>query len=391
MAMRFLSLAILLMFCASAPVLAQAPVPRNHPTQEIETKRKETEAREKELKAKMKDIKSDLNDKKQDMISVAQEIKQNEKKLLELEAKIDKRRQEQLAIEVRLNEDRGAISNLVLALERVRRVPPEALLARPGAPLETAQSAMLLQSVLPRVYDRAEGLKADLDSLKTIMTELKEDREKVIKTAKQLETNHQKLAGIMSSRKSLYAATEKNFKKQQAELKQISLQASNLKDLVARIEKKQREENNRSKQASASTPAYMKTPVPKTGEAQLPISGIIKVSYGKTDEIGAVSQGLKIEGRKGALVVAPMGGVVDYAGPFKGYGQIVILRHQKAYHSLIAGLDKIDTVVGRAVSAGEPLGQMASSSSNGDAPVLYYELRYKGHPVNPSKKISGLR
>jgi septal ring factor EnvC (AmiA/AmiB activator) len=388
--MRFLILVALLILSAPA-AMAQAPVPRNHPTQEIEEKRKATEAREKELKDKMQDIKSDLKDKKQDMISVARDIKQNEKKLLELEAKIDQRRQEQLAIEVRLNQDKGAISNLVLALERVRRVPPEALLARPGAPLETAQSAMLLQSVLPRVYDRAEGLKSDLDSLKTIMSELKENREKVIKTAKQLETNHKKLASIMSSRKHLYAATEKNFKIQQAELKQISLQATNLKDLVARIEKKQQEENNRSKKSSAYTPAYMKTPVPKAGEAQLPISGIIKVSYGKTDEIGAVSQGLKIEGRKGALVVAPMGGVVDYAGPFKGYGQIVILRHQKGYHSLIAGLDKIDTVVGRAVSAGEPLGQMASSSSDGNAPVLYYELRYKGHPVNPSKKISGLR
>ena len=389
--MRFLSLLIALTLIAPATG-AQTPVPKNHPAKEIEEKRKATEAQEKKLKAEMSDIKSDLKSKKQNMISVAREIKQNEKKLLELESKIDQRRQEQLAIEVRLNEDKGSISNLVLALERVRRVPPEALLARPGAPLETAQSAMLLQSVLPRVYDRAEGLKTDLDKLKEIMTELKDDREKVIKTAKKLETNHKKLAGIMSSRKSLYAQTEKNFKKQQAELKQISLQATNLKDLVARIERKQREEDKRVKTASASvTPSYMKTPVPKAGEAQLPISGLIKVRYGKTDDIGAVSQGLKIEGRKGALVVAPMGGVVDYAGPFKGYGQIVILRHQKGYHSLVAGLDKIDTVVGRAVSAGEPMGKMASSSADGNAPVLYYELRYKGQPVNPSKKISGLR
>ncbi len=86
-----------------------------------------------------------------------------------------------------------------------------------------------------------------------------------------------------------------------------------------------------------------------------------------------------------------MGGVVDYAGIFKGYGNIIILRHEKDYHSLIAGLDKIDTIVGRAVNAGEPMGKMVSSSSDGGQPVLYYELRHKGKPVNPSKKISGLK
>lgn len=387
--MRFW-LSILLVFCVS-DAYAQTPMPPTHPAQELEEQRTATQKKEKELKQKMKNIKSDLKSKKDQMISVARDIKRNEKKLLELEAVIDQKRQEQLAIEVRLNEDKGAISNLVLALERVRRVPPEALVARPGAPLETAQSAMLLQSVLPRVYDRAEGLKTDLDELRSIMTSLKEDREKVLTTSKKLEQDHKKLAGLMAERKSLYSKTEKNFKKQQAELKQISLQATNLKDLVARIERKQREEDARRKRTATRATGYMKTPVPKAGQAQLPISGLIKVNYGNTDDIGAVSQGLKIEGRAGALVVAPMGGVVDYAGPFKGYGQIIILRHEKGYHSLVAGLDKIDTVVGRALSAGEPIGKMASNASGGQAPVLYYELRYKGQPVNPSRKISGLR
>ena len=165
--------------------------------------------------------------------------------------------------------------------------------------------------------------------------------------------------------------------------------AAALEKAITDLETRAKEEEARRKASGATSARYMKTPVPKTGEAQLPIAGLIKVNYGNTDDIGAVSKGIKIEGRGGALVVAPMGGVVDYAGPFKGYGQIVILRHQKGYHSLIAGLDKIDTVVEQAVSAGEPIGKMASSG--GKSPLLYYELRYKGQPVNPSKKISGLR
>ena len=390
--MRFLFIILLAVTLFIPPTLAQAPVPREHPVKDVENQLKSSAAREKALLKQMKNLKSDLAGKRRNMIKVAAKIKKNEQMLLDLEHRIDGKRQEQLVIEVRLNEDQGSIADLVLALERMRRVPPEALLARPGAPLETAQSAMLLQSVLPRIYGRAEGLKQDLDRLKSIIESLKQDRAAAVLTAKQLEKNHSKLSSLLSERENLYSQTAEDVKKQQKQLQAISLQARNLKDLVGRIERRQRDEDARRKQGSSSkSVGGVRTPIPKAGQAQLPISGIINVGYGKADDIGAVSEGLKIGGRAGALVVAPMGGVVDYAGSFKGYGQIIILKHQKGYHSLIAGLGKIDTVVGRAVSAGEPIGKMGQNSSDQAAPTLYYELRYKGHPVNPSKKISGLK
>ncbi len=375
---------------------AEIPLPSAHPVKEIEDELKTKQQREQELKKEMQAIKSGLDEKKQDMLSVAKKIKKNEQKLINLEQRIDAKEQEQLAIEVRLNQDRGSISDLVLALERMRRIPPEALLARPGAPLETAQSAMLLQSVLPSIHHRAEGLKKDVEALEKIITDLKADRESVIETSKNLETDRKKLSAILSEREQLYSKTAHDVEEQQAELKKISSQAKNLRDLVARIEKRQKEEDERHKQvslnSSSSKTIARATPtrIPRAGEAQLPVSGLIRVGYGKQDDIGAISQGLKIEGRENALVVAPMGGVVDYTGNFKGYGQIIILKHQKGYHSLVAGLGKIDTVVGRAVSAGEPIGRMGVIE-NGKAPLLYYELRYQGNPVNPSKKISGLK
>jgi septal ring factor EnvC (AmiA/AmiB activator) len=387
--MRFFCLFILTFFILTPNSGAQSPVPSSHPMKEIEGKLKDRQKREKKLKAELNNIKAGLKSKRKEMVSIARDVKNNEFQLIKLEQRIQEKETEQLNIEERLKEDRGAISDLVLAMERMRRVPPEALLARPGAPLETAQSAMLLESVLPRVHKRAEGLKEDMGVLAKILEDLKQDRQSVIKASKQLEISHKKLSGLLSERESLFAKTAKDVKKEQAELKRISLQASNLRDLVARIEKKQREEEKRRTQ-SPNKKSIRVTPIPKSGEAQLPISGLIKIGYGKYDDIGAVSQGLKIESRSNALVVAPMGGVVDYAGSFKGYGQLIILKHQKGYHSLIAGLAKIDTVVGRAVSAGEPIGKMGSPSNN-QGPVLYYELRYNGNPVNPSKKISGLK
>ncbi|MCI5060784.1 MAG: peptidoglycan DD-metalloendopeptidase family protein [Alphaproteobacteria bacterium] len=378
----FCLFSFLFLLAALPSSLYAQPRPSQHPVQDIEAQLQKEKQRERELQAQMKNLEGELSGTRKELVALAQKIKKNEKQLLKIEGNIEIKRQEQLALEVKLNEDQGSLSKLILAMERMRRIPPEAILARPGAPLETAQSAMLLEDILPKIYKRAEELKTNLGQLKSIVRDLKSEQEKALTTAKKLNEDHRKIEVLLQKREKMYARTAKDAKNQQAQLKEISKQAANLKDLVSRIEKQQRAEEKRRKETATT---YQKTPLPKAGQAQLPISGVIKVAYGKTDEIGAVSEGIKVLGRAKALVVSPMGGVIDYAGPFKGYGNIIIIKHRGSYHSLIAGLDKIDTVVGRAVSAGEPIGVMGPEGS-----TLYYELRYKGKPVSPSKKIAGL-
>lgn len=376
------------------PTMAQTPLPSSHPVKAVEQQLQSTKAGKKKLQEDLKNIENELSDKRKKLISIAKDISRNEKNLVRLENNIATKQEEQVEIEQKLREDKKSISDLVLALERIRRVPPEAVIARPDTPLKTAQSTMLLHSILPRVHKRAEQLKTDLEKLNDLLESLEKDRNQALTISKKLKTNQKSLSNLLSSRESIYAKTEKDIEKRQTELKQISLQARNLKDLVRKIEEKQARENKKKKEqkrASKKATIPTSTPIPKSGEAQLPVSGTIFVGYGKTDDIGAVSQGIKIKTRPNALIVAPMGGVVDYAGQFKGYGQIIILKHQKGYHSLIAGLAKIDTVVGRAVAAGEPIGIMSGSGGDSTSQTLYYELRYKGHPVNPSKKIHGLK
>jgi murein hydrolase activator len=70
---------------------------------------------------------------------------------------------------------------------------------------------------------------------------------------------------------------------------------------------------------------------------------------------------------------------VVFAGPFRGYGQLLIIEHSEGYHSLMAGMGRIDTSVGARVLAGEPIGAMAEDGT----PSLYVELRRDGQPINP--------
>ena len=79
-------------------------------------------------------------------------------------------------------------------------------------------------------------------------------------------------------------------------------------------------------------------------------------------------------------MVAPYDGEVEFAGPFRGYGQILIIAHGDGYHSLLAGLDRVDSRVGQRLVAGEPVGTMAAV----DKPHLYLELRHNNQPINPA-------
>lgn len=65
-------------------------------------------------------------------------------------------------------------------------------------------------------------------------------------------------------------------------------------------------------------------------------------------------------------------------GPFRGYGSLLIIEHGEGYHSLIAGFDRLDSVVGQYLLAGEPVGIMGET-----APKLYLEMRQNGEAINP--------
>ncbi|CAK0754013.1 hypothetical protein CCP1ISM_5480001 [Azospirillaceae bacterium] len=84
-------------------------------------------------------------------------------------------------------------------------------------------------------------------------------------------------------------------------------------------------------------------------------------------------------------MVAPQDGTIRFAGPFRGFGQLLIVDHGNGYHSLIAGLGRIDTTVGRPVSAGEPIGIVGDPADG--VSELYFELRRSGQPVNPRHGI----
>lgn len=341
-------------------------------------------AKSEELESKMQSLASELQATRERLVSVSRKVQSTESSLDKLEREIEELESEQNALQEKLNRDRHSIARLVLALERLRRVPPEALIARPGAPLKAAQTSMLLRDVIPAIHQQAQQLKTDLARLQTLTADVRDQKQRAEQTAADLRLEQEKLEDLAEKREKIYAASQSDLSERKAVVQRLSAEARSLRELVQKLEDRRRADRN--KDTRKTLAAYV--PVPQPGEARLPVSGIIRTRYDEPDNIGAQSQGLHIVGRGGSLVVAPMGGEVRYAGPFKRYGQIVIIEHKDGYHSLVAGLEKVDTVVGRTVSVGEPVGKLPPQAEADGRPVLYYELRKNGRPVDPARKFA---
>ena len=122
------------------------------------------------------------------------------------------------------------------------------------------------------------------------------------------------------------------------------------------------------------------------GELQLPVKGEIIASFGKyTDhEVGleGVRNGIDIKSASGELAQAIAGGRVVYAGRFQGFGNMVIIDHGRGYHSLYGNLSDMSIEKGNLLVSGMSVGKVIESKER-TVPVLYFEIRYKGKPVNP--------
>src|SRR5690606_13335081 len=109
----------------------------------------------------------------------------------------------------------------------------------------------------------------------------------------------------------------------------------------------------------------------------LPVAGRTLSGFGAPSAAGPAT-GLTLAPREGAQVVAPAAGRVAFAGPYRGYGRIVIIEHRGGWTSLVTGLARVDVRIGESLVGGAPLGVAGPGR-----PAVSLELRFGGQPVNP--------
>ena len=114
-----------------------------------------------------------------------------------------------------------------------------------------------------------------------------------------------------------------------------------------------------------------------------PVSGQVIHRFGEALPSGGRANGLTLAAPKGASVASPGAGLVQYVGPVKGWGVILILRLTGGYHLVLAGLDRSPVAVGQSVAAGQAVGWMPDARQS--VSELYLEVRDQGSPVDPAR------
>lgn len=130
-------------------------------------------------------------------------------------------------------------------------------------------------------------------------------------------------------------------------------------------------------------PAAAEGPVFAPQALVSPVQGQVVRRFGDALAGGGRANGLTLSAAHGARVASPGPGLVQYVGPVKGWGTILILRLAGGYHLVLAGLDRTSVDVGQSVAAGQAVGWMPDGRQSSSE--LYLEVREQGAPVDPGR------
>ncbi len=307
-----------------------------------------------------------------------------EEKLPELEARSKMRT-------AALQKQNHQMTETLIALERLSRNPAQALLLSDATPVNIIRSAILLRAAIPALQARALGLKNDLSEIQSTRTELKDQLRKINSASRMLIFEQNRLNALMGHRAVERRRMLRQTEAADARLAALNQKAQSLRELFSNFAKEQHiksaEPNGKhaislqhSAAAQATQGAGQDIRNLNRGTMTLPARGRVIEQYGQNTTTGSSSKGASFRTRYSAQVVAPFDGRVVFAGPFKGYGQILIIQHGDAYHTLLAGMRRVDVNLGQRLLTGEPVGVMGTQK---EGTRLYVEVRRKGQPVNP--------
>ncbi len=136
---------------------------------------------------------------------------------------------------------------------------------------------------------------------------------------------------------------------------------------------------------AGSAPYRKEIKVPKSAKNKKfasPVKGKIVQKFGPSKN-GSYNDGINISAQKGTPILAADKGTVAYAGSdLKGYGRLVLVRHEGNWFTAYAHADKILVKKGQAIKAGQKIATVGQSGGV-KTPQLHFEVRYKTKPVNP--------
>lgn len=396
---------------------------------EIRDKITATNKRAEKFEQEASSLDQEINNLRQNLVSAAQKIQATEADVYEKEDHLSTLDNQEETLKKNLMSRYKQMAKTLAAMQRLSQQPAEMVAYRPDKAINSLRSAGLLRTLHPELKKRAEAIQGDIIELADVRDQISIEREELTGLLSALTAEQVEMNQLMTQRREKQKELRRATRQERKKLKEFASKAKNLQDLIAKIEQESRyrvlrekQEREKAAQAAARRLAEHKNVKPDSdkastgkkearlklaslpgnipafrnakGKLPLPARGAIRQKFGSRTSEGSSSKGITIRTLPQATVVSPHEGRIVFAGEFRSYGQLLIISHGPEYHTLLAGMTRLDAEVGQWVLKGEPIGQMAAqetpltktktaSDQKLSGQNLYVELRQMGKPINP--------
>lgn len=360
---------------------------------------KSTEAEQSALSARHEKLQSELQELQSALVEISAAVRKSEIELADSQDKLSILTGQITARTDELKSQQTRLTGLVRASISLSHTPPEAMVMMPGDVTQTMKAARALKIASESVRELTQSLSLQLEELSAMQQKVGTLKNQLEERKKKLTAEEKSLTEKLAQRRDLQKQLGQRRSELAAKMAQLAKKTKDLRELVSsveseRVKREEKDQEGLTEQEKEAAP----TPQEKVGKGasfaaskgklRPPALGRVVQRYGASQGKNATSRGITLQTRDGSGVVAPFAGEVVFTGPFMAYGDMVILHHQGGYHSLLAGLKKIDVSVGQFLLEGEPIGAMGEGSAN---TRLYVELRQNNQPIDPAGWISGLK
>ena len=369
---RWCRLAVVMLL---APALALA-AGEEEKLKKIEASLKASQEKTKALSGALGKEHEELGGLQEESRRIAAQLQQAELRLGAREKNLAHVRRELAAANQTYDRRRGEYNATIRSLLRMRQIPSAAFLAEGEDMQQLMQTAAVMEIATEALARQAKELAAKVALLEALTKRAEKAKTELAAEQKRWRATGAALEKQLAARQAMIRRLQTDYAREQARVAALSKEARSVQELIAKLEAAER---SRSRQP-------LKPMTGGVGSLSAPVTGAVLHRFGERKNDNETFRGMVFRARPHGTVIAPYDGEVVFTGPFRDYGDMVLIRHANGYISLLAGLGRIHVALGQDVREGEPLGAMGGQSPQ----ELYVELREKSKPIDPARWFAKL-
>ncbi len=317
-------------------------------------------------RARAAEVQKDLEKLRSQLIALGQQEAAGERSVGGARSQLRKLNLQEAELKQRIGRNQESLTKLLGALQMFQRNPPPPLLVDPHSARDAARAAILIQAIAPELEARSKAFTQASEQLKALRRRTATASGDLFQAESDLADRQAKIAGLIEQKRALEQQLRSDARAADEDVRRLAARARSLGELVTALD--------------AQAPGAVGTATGAPTHFTAPSAGPVARLFGQAGADPLRAKGWTWTTEPNAPVLSPAAAHVDYAGPLKDWGLVLILKTGDL-HLVVAGLAVLDVDTGQMVAAGEPIGRVGPGP---DRPEVYLEVRRGTSPVDPA-------